>query len=128
MHAWHLSGLLHLWRLEQAHADLHAAPLAIRDPVHAPLWVYVQHLHDLGPPGLVDAWHAFDHLASRDVALHPARCQTLAAAPASCIARDHLTQWHDTRLRNCQAVTSMATVTPSTSHIEIPNPGTAGTC
>ena len=59
----------HLWWLQQAHADLHSAPLAIRDPVHAPFRVDVQHLHHPGSPCWVYARQAVDHLPRRHVTL-----------------------------------------------------------
>ena len=59
----------HLRRLEQAEADLHAAPLPVRHAVHAPAGVDVQHAHELGPALGVHARYALYHLQRRYVPL-----------------------------------------------------------
>ena len=50
----------HLERLEEAHADLDPPSLAVADPHHVPVDVYVEDIDEVSPAVLVDALHAAD--------------------------------------------------------------------
>ncbi len=62
----------HLVRLEQSHADLDAAPLAVRDPIEAPLQVYVQKIDQLLAASGVHPLHSMNHLPCCQVTLQKA--------------------------------------------------------
>ena len=66
------SGLVdtHFVRLQQAHANLYSAALAIRDAVQAPLQVYIQQINELLSPVGVDVLHTVYHFTSCQVTLH----------------------------------------------------------
>ncbi len=62
----------HLVWLEQAHADLDAAPLAIRNSVESPLQVYVQKINQLLAAVGVHPLHPMNHLPCCQVTLQKA--------------------------------------------------------
>jgi len=55
--------------LQQAKADLHPAPLSVRDSVHAPVRIDVKHLHELSSPHWIHARKTIQHFGSRKVTL-----------------------------------------------------------
>lgn len=58
--------------LEEAHADLHTAPLAVRHFVEAPVQVNVQQVDEFLAAGRVHPLHPKNHLPSRNVTLQAA--------------------------------------------------------
>ena len=70
--------------LEEAHADLHSAALAIRHLVEAPLQVDLQQFYQLLPPLCVHPIHPKDHFPCTDVPLPTSTVTHFRVARAPC--------------------------------------------